>query len=330
MTINLTSRVPREGQVLRYPWWPIKDTALHNTVLSLGGAKAAWFLPVLSKDYNKSSSGGGLPIVLWPGTIVGILNGRDHTSVPSAFRAQSHSVLVPAHQHASGYNIVYSAYDLASDEFGGTYDLDESSSEVIVASTGATTTAVAKTRPLGVVQDAVVSQAYQRRHRNLKLQYDNINILSQGKVLRIPVITDEERDIRPGDRVMVSDGAGDYDPINSPVTSYPGRWKKVNESGAYSQEAFVMGRCVGRHRIVKQSSVTSDTLLLTDIQNANIDKTTLNEDEGYHTFNRVQTVPGVYLQGSGTMGVPSPLTFARADASGEFWAIDIALAVSGI
>lgn len=325
MAITLQTRIPREGGVLRYPWWPIKDTALHNTVLSLGNARAAWFLPVLNKDENKQA-----PIVLWPGTIVGVLNSRDHTAVPAAFRNQSPSVLVPAHQHSAGYNVVYTAYDLATDDYGGTYDLDETSGEVIVASTGASSTAIAPVRPLGVVQDAVISQAYQRRYRNLKLQYDNMNILSQGKQLRIPVITDEERDIRPGDRVMVSDGAGDWDPINNPLTSYPGRWKKVNEAGNYSQEAWVMGRCIGRHKIVSQASVSSGQFLMSAIQADNLTRSTLNSDEGYHTFNRVQTVPGIYLQGSGTLGVPSPLTYARADASGDFWAIDIALAVSGI
>lgn len=326
MAITPSTRIPREGQVFRTPWWPLKDTALHNTVISLGGAKAAWFLPVIAKDLNKQ-----IPIVLLPGTIVGILNDRDHTAVPAAHRAQSASVLVPAHAHSAGYNVVYTASDLATDEFGGTYDLDETSGEVIVAAAGASSLAVDTVQPLGVVQDCVISQAYQRQYRNLKLQYDNINILSQGKLLRIPVITDEEQDIYPGDLVQVSGSAGDWDPVNNPGTSYPGRWAKFDPTGAdVSMIPFIMGRCVGRHKICSQDSVTADQLLLSAISAGNVDKSTLNTAEGYHTLNRVQTVPGLTLQGSGTSGVPTPLTFARADDNGDFWAIDIALAVQGV
>lgn len=330
MAIPLQNRSPREVQTLRTPWWPRMDTVTQQTVVSLHNAKPAWFLPVLGKTYDKGDGVGGVPFVMYPGTIVGVLNSRDHSAVPAAFRAQSASVLVPAHQHASGYNVVYGAYDLSTDEFGGTYDLDVSNGETLVAAAGASSTAVAPVRPLGVVQELVLAEQFFRKYRNVNLAYPNYNILSQGKVLAIPVITDEEQSIREGDRVMVSDGAGDWDPINNPGTSYPGRWKKVDESGAYSQEAWVMGRCVRRYKICSQSSVSADQMLFAAVQAANVDKTTLNQAEGYHTFNRVQTVPGLYLQGSGTCGVPVPLSFARADASGDFWAIEVALAVSGI
>lgn len=326
MAFTPAARVPREGQVFRTPWWPIKDTALHNTVISLGNAKAAWFLPVVAKDLNKL-----VPYVLLPGTIVGVLNSRDSTAVPAAHRAQSPSVLVPAHAHAAGYNVVYSSSDLATDEFGGTFDLDETDGATLVAATGASTAAVVGVKPLGVVQDCVISQAYQRLYRNLKLQYDNINILSQGKLLRIPCITDEEDDIFPGDLVQVSDSAGDWDPVNNPRTSYPGRWKKFDPTGAdVSMVPYIMGKCVARHRICGSTTPSTGQLLLTAIGAGNVDASTLNTAEGYHTLNRVQTVPGLALQGSGTGGVPTALTFATADASGDFWAIDIALAVQGV
>lgn len=326
MAFTPTARIPREGQVFRTPWWPIKDTALHNTVISLGNAKAAWFLPVVAKDLNKL-----VPYVMLPGTIVGVLNARDSTDVPAAFRAQSPSVLVPAHGHASGYNIVYSAADLATDEFGGSFDIDETDAATLVVATGASTKAVVGVKPLGVVQDCVISQSYQRLYRNLKLQYDNINILSQGKLLRIPAITDEEASIYPGDLVQVSDSAGDWDPVNNPRTSYPGRWKKFDQTaGDCAKIPYIMGKCVARHRICGSSTPSTGQLLLTAVSLGNVDKSTLNTDEGYHTLNRVQTVPGLALQGSGTSGVPTALTFATADASGDFWALDIALAVQGV
>jgi len=326
MAFTQTARIPREGQVFRTSWWPLKDTALHNTVVSLGNARAAWFLPVVAKDLNKL-----VPYVLLPGTIVGVLNNRDSTDVPAAYRAQSPSVLVPAHAHASGYNVVYTSADLATDEFGGTFDLDDTGANTLVTATGASSKAVVGVKPLGVVQDCVISQSYQRLYRNLKLQYDNINILSQGKLLRIPCITDEEDDIFPGDLVQVSNSAGDWDPVNNPRTSYPGRWKKFDPSGSdVSMIPYVMGRCVAKHKICSQSTPSTGQVLLAALSAGNVDRSSVNSDEEYSTLQRVQTVPGLALQGSGTLGVPSALTFATADASGDFWAIDIALAVQGI
>jgi hypothetical protein len=317
MAVTQTSRQTPGGHVFRTPGRFIRNTSLEDTVASISKAVPAWFLPIIAKDANRD-----VPFVMFPGTVVGTLNDRDHGDVPAAHRAQSPNVLVPAYQGTS-YNVVYSAYDLATDEYGGTYDLDETTGDVIVASAGASALAIAKTRPLGITQEPLIARQYFRKYRNLE-QQTKINLLVAGKVFRMPAITSEEFDIYPGDLVMVSDGSGDWDPVGAPTTSFPGRWKKFDETdGDVSQLPFVIGRCIERHRIVAQDDVSAGQMLLTAIQADNLDAGTLNQDQDYHILKRIQTVPGLYLQGSGTGGVPSDLTFARADDDGAFWALDI-------
>jgi hypothetical protein len=317
MAITQTAFQTPGGKVFRSAGRFIKNTSLEDTVASLSKAQPAWFLPVIAKDYNKQ-----VPYVLLPGTVVGVLNARDHTGIAAAHRAQSPNVLVPAFQGTS-YKVNYGSWDLATDEYGGTYDLDETGGETIVASTGKSTVTIATVPPIGIVQEPVISRAFFRKHRNLE-QQTKINLLVAGKVFRMPAVTSEELLIYPGDLVMVSAGSGDWDPISAPTTSYPGRLAKFDPTdGDCSQIPFIIGRCLERHKIVSQTTPSSGALLMSDIQSGLLDASTLNQDQDYHILKRIQTVPGLYLQGSGTGGVPSDLTFARADASGHYWALDI-------
>jgi hypothetical protein len=324
MAITQSYRIPIGMDVKRFSMWQRRATSLHDTVLTLPEARPSWALPILYEDDAVQA-----PIVMYPGTIVGMLNARDHSAgVGGPFLNQSRTVLVPAHAHASGYNLVYSAYDLATSKYGGTYDLDETLGETIVAATGASAAAIASTRPLGVVSEPIYGQQYYRRHHNLQQQHQ-VEVLSQGQMLRIPAITSEEMAIQPGDIVMVSASAGDHDPLGAPTASYPGRWAAWDES-TVGHIPYIMGRCVGRHRIVSQSAANAGNLLLTDISNGNVNTGSLDQVEGYDDFAKNQTVPGLTLQGSGTLGIPTSLTFARSDASGDFYALDIALATFGI
>jgi hypothetical protein len=314
----MANRVPIGGATKYLGYWDRIGTCAYSHSLNLAGSKPASFLPVLLEDNQFEA-----PIVLYPGTIVGILNSRDQDDMDATFVSESASVIVPAHGHASGYTCTYTTLDLGTARYGGAADLDEEVGTV-VAATGASTTVVKPLVPLGVVQEPVYSSYFQSLYTNLSFQ-TKINVLSRGRVLRVACITSEEKSIYPGDLVMVSTTAGSHDPINNPATSYPGRWKKWDDSA--STFKYVVGRCVGRHRIVRG---TATTLLKTDIEARAIDTSTLNETEGYHTLNRVQGVPGFVLTGSGTQGVPAPLIFARSDGSGDYWAIDISIGVPGI
>jgi hypothetical protein len=316
----MADRVPLLGGTKFFGYWDRIGTCAYSHALNLTGARPASFLPVILEDDQIEA-----PIVMYPGTIVGVLNSRDQDSVDATFVSEFVSPLVPAHGHASGYTLTYTALDLATAKYGGSADADEDP-DTVVAATGASTAVVKPCVPYGVVQEPVYSSYFQKLYTNLSIQ-PKINVLSRGRVLRVACITAEEKSIYPGDLVMVSTTAGSHDPINNPATSYPGRWKAWDNSAATFK--YVVGKCVGRHRIVRGTAVAG-TLLKTDIQNAGLTASTLNAEEGYKMLNRVQTAPGFMLTGSGTSGVPGQLIYARADSSGDYWAIDISIGIPGI
>ncbi len=318
----MANRVPFGGGVKQYPYWDRIGLRAESSAVNLTEAKAARFLPILLDDEQVDA-----PIVMYPGTLVGVLNTRDQDEVPAAY-IDGPAVLAPAHGHASGYTCVYTSLDLATHRLGGTPDLD-STTEAIVTSTGASTNVVKPLVAFGVVQEPVYSTAFQERYTNLRFQ-PKIGVLTGGRVLTIPCITAEEKDIYPGDLVMVSNTTGAYDPLNNPATTYPGRWKKFDPTASDCVTVpYVVGRCVERFRIVRGTAV-QHTLLKTDIANAAVTTSTLNQDWGFHTSNRVQTTPGFILTGSGSYGIPYPLTYARADSSGDYWAIQVAVSVPGL
>lgn len=309
---------PFGGRSERYPFWNRMGTCAYDHSLNLDQAKAAKFLPRISEDQVRQ-----LPLVMYPGTLVGVLNTRDHTDL-TAFTAEKPGILVPAHASAAGYEVVYTALDADHSRYGSVYDVDGTGAS-FVSGAGTSTATVAQTIPLGVVQEPVWCEATQLQFRNMRHQH-KINVLSRGRQLRIPCMTAEEKLIFPGDLVQVSDTAGDHNPT-SPITSYPGRWKKFDPTGTdVSMLPFVVGRCVDRRKIASGSATT---MLSADLA-AGTTLTSVNADQDYDTLARVQTVPGLGLQGSGTQGLLASQTFAVSDGSGDYWEIDVAIGVVGI
>lgn len=302
----------------RWPFWPYMNTTVHETALNISQLQPAKFLPVIMEDEIKQA-----PVVMYPGTIVGILNARDHTDLV-AFMDKP-GVMVPAHGHASGYTVTYTSLDTnASSRYKRTYDIDGDGDD-LRSSTGASATSVAKTFPLGIVEQPIFSRAFYEQHRNLE-QQPKVRLLSGGRRVIIPCITSEERDIYEGDLVKVSDTSGSWDPVNNIATTYPGRWKKFDPTGAVAQIPLLVGRCIRRIVIAKG---TGSTLMATDLAN-NVTLTELNSDEDYDTIKKVQTVPGLRLTGSGTQGIMPAYTYARSDSNGYYYALDIALQVFGL
>lgn len=313
----MPSFTPFGANVRRYPYWDRTSTGSFPRHLTLTDAKPGTFLPILADDEAVQ-----VPIVMYPGTFVGVLNDRDHTDVPTLYRAESPSVLVPASNAA--YTLTYNSIDLATNRWSlGTPDIDESDGDV-VASAGASSTSIAATVPLGIVAEPLFSQRFQSYYSNLKMQ-PQVVLVASGRVIRIPCITANEKLVYPGDVVMV-DGGASWNPNGALSTTVAGRCMKYDD--AANKVKYIVGRCIGRHKICSGTAV-SGTVLLTDIRNAAVDKSTLNTKEGYDMLNRDQTVPSLLLQGSATLGVPSALTFARADSSGDYWAIDVALGILG-
>lgn len=302
----------------RWPFWPYMNTTVNETALNISQLQPAKFLPVIMEDEIKQA-----PVVMYPGTIVGILNERDHSDL-AAFTDKP-GVMVPAHGHSSGYHVVYTSADTnASSRYKRVFDIDGDGDD-LRSSTGTSVATVATVFPLGIVEQPIFSRAFYEQHRNLE-QQPKVRLLSGGRRVIIPCITSEERSIYESDLVKVSDTSGDWDPVNNPGTTYPGRWKKFDPAGAVAQIPLLVGRCIRRIVIAKG---TGSTLLSTDIANG-VTLTEINSDEDYDTIKRVQTVPGLRLAGSGTQGMLPALMYARSDSNGYYYALDIAISVMGL
>jgi hypothetical protein len=86
------------------------------------------------------------------------------------------------------------------------------------------------------------------------------------------------------------------------------------------QPEWIVGRCVRRIKIAAIGESNTYAAL-----SANIPSARSNVNVEWRHASRVQTVPGLGLQGSGTLGIPGHLLTARADAEGFCYALEIAV-----
>jgi len=289
---------------------------------SLQGLKAAKFLPVALVDKLHDDD----PIVLLPGTFVGLLNtganrGINGGAADTTFGDVEEAArrLVPAHQVA--YTITYTAFD---SDFG-TPDIDAAGADVSAA--GTSTKTVGPIKPIGVVAAPVYSSALPDKFTNYSRDLTPSVLCGNYNVV-IPAITANEKTIEPGDRVVIDDTASaDHDPtqIGAATTNVAGRvraWDSTANTGAGAadlQGEYVVGRCVHKWVIAVG---TASTKLSADLT-AGTTLTSVDTTHGYGTLKRVQTVPGLGLSGSETQGVPAMFKHAYSDAGGYYYALEI-------
>jgi len=323
-------RIPRGYGAFRVPY----NESQEGRRPTFQNVKPALFLPVAKVDQHKHD-----PIVLLPGTFVGRL-AVDASGIPDAYRASE--PLVPACPAA--YTVTYGDNDVDSDNFwgGGTPDLDSGDGTDKVSASGASSDTVPATKPLGVVYQPIYASFLADRFTNYERQQRTTSWLAWGQNIEIPAMTANERAINIGDLVVVDGVAGSlsYDPDNF-GTNRIGRLVSLEDAIATrvsgGDEAdiesavnfidFVVGRCVGKHKLVSQTSASAGQLLSAARTASNVDVSTLNSDYEYDNLRKVQTVPGVGLAGSGTEGIPGYFDYATADANGDFWALEIEVRV---
>lgn len=168
-------------------------------------------------------------------------------------------------------------------------------------------------KPIGVVYQPIYTFLF---NSSLTNYVRNVNLgVVTDYVVMVPAVNAEEHAIQDGDVVMLGSGnlvgagwGSDYD--------YPkaGRYAKYNSNWAYANER-VVGRCLKKIRIATTSSTTAGTKLSADI--ANVTLTTEASTE-FGSLDKVQTVPGLSLQGSGTKGIPSKLLDATLDDGSNY------------
>jgi hypothetical protein len=142
-------------------------------------------------------------------------------------------------------------------------------------------------------------------------------------IIQIPAITADEKLIQPGQKVMVSTSATEYG-RQAELSSINGLMGRLMPwDGSASTERFCIGRCFNKIAFA-DGSASAGTKLSAD---TTYTLTSAGRAE-FKGLDKVQTVPGLGLAGSGTKGVPGWLTDARADSSGTFYLLNILVRIS--
>lgn len=234
------------------------------------------------------------PVVIMPGTFVGIATG-----------GTASGKIFPAHAQTGNMAGFFSSTD-------DTWGLPTSNQTWAAA-----TVTAGPVLPLGVVYQPIYSFNLQQQFINYK-RNENMGILTDY-LIQIPAITAAERLIQPGHMVMINTSATDYGRAASvTLDNLMGRLQKWDDSA--STLKYVVGRCYGKVKFAGSGTAVAGTKLSADTASWTLTTAGKAELKG---LDKVQTVPGLGLAGSGTKGVPGWLMDARSDASGNYYLLNI-------
>jgi hypothetical protein len=173
-------------------------------------------------------------------------------------------------------------------------------------------------KPIGVVYQPIYSFNLEQYFTNYK-RVDNVGVVTQY-VVQVPAMTDDEHAIRAGDLVMVAHNQREYGRPGelSSIDTLAGRYQKYDANLAGVQE-FIVGRCL--KSFAYATGGTATTKYQDDTASGlTTSAAALAEFPG---LDKVETVPGMKLSGSGTGGVPGHLLGGYSDGSGNYRAITI-------
>jgi len=235
------------------------------------------------------------PIVLDAGTVVGVATGglADGKLFPAHAQTGTDTLTLNYHSDGASWGMPTSAETPSA--------ADTTDGPVL---------------PIGMVYQPIYSFQLQATYTNYK-RNDNVGFVTDYLV-QLPARSAAERAIRPGERVMVNTSATAYGTITAGVAQLGSleRWDDTVDN-----EKYVVGRCFNKLTFAS-GTASVNTVYQTDFDAGNTSLSTAGAAE-FKGLNRVQTIPGLGLAGSGTGGVPAWLTKAQSDSSGNFYALTI-------
>jgi len=306
-----TVRIPRGYGRYQTPYNEIFE-GQRPSLSDLGNLLPAPWLPTAALDSVHDDN-----LVMQAGTWVGRINANDHPASYEAVAAASRrNFLVPAYQGTGEYSLTYGAQDL--DNGDGTYavpDIDAYSTAVAVA--GTSTITIPPVKPLGVLYQDAYGSYYALRHKNYTRQH-MVGFLAYGTVIMVPAMTAAEAAIEPGDTVCIA-RTTDASPTWRPqhADNYVGHIQAWDTATCSIE--YVVGKCLEKITLATGGGASQRL-------SAAITAGTATSVHNFGETGRVQTVPGLGLQGSGTEGVPGSLLPAVAQA-GSFYSLLISVGV---
>lgn len=212
-------------------------------------------------------------------------------------------------------------------------------------------------KPIGIVFEDVYASWLPTAYVNYERQ-PTVSLLTRDYVVQIPAITPSERAIEPGDMVMVDGfGSSNTDMVWSPATgswtNRVGHLRRVSSvspsemlvaantgaaaaltgllsghlvgffaAAAARMDEYIVGKCLRKVLFAEYSSASANTAAETSVA-LDAFKLSTHVSKEFQDAGRVQTVPGMSLQGSGIKGIPAWARKATADANGRFWVLEI-------
>ncbi|MHA2063615.1 MAG: hypothetical protein ACXABY_04445, partial [Candidatus Thorarchaeota archaeon] len=176
-------------------------------------------------------------------------------------------------------------------------------------------------KPMGVVFQPIYSFYLETRFTNYKRTH-SVGIVTDY-VIQVPATNTEEVAIDYGDVVMLGTGnhygAGWTDPYDTHKIA--GRYAKFDRTQDWGHER-VVGRCLKKLLLGSTSNTGANETLATAITNGTFTISAAASAE-FSDLDKVQTVPGLGLSGSGTSGIPAYFLDARSDGDDNFYALTI-------
>lgn len=231
---------------------------------SIHGLKPASFLPIVREDTRHEDD----PVVLEPGTLVGLQNG----------------VLVQASLEA--FNLSYGDIDVAWSVL-----LQDGST----AATSGGTESLASVKPIGIVTAPVYSALLAENYTNYKRDLIP-SILSGNYSILVPCTSADEHLIEAGDKVVAKDGR--FASLAQELAALAGATSALTAAELNLLAGdFVAGRCINKITVATSSETTAG-ITAEDAAGLAV------SESRFSTLSKVQTVPGLGLTGSETQGLP--------------------------
>lgn len=234
------------------------------------------------------------PIVVDPGTIVGMITGGNAIGAGKLCPAVMGSGALDTHT-ISGIG--------AANSWG--------------LPAGAVSLAVGRVKPLGIVYRPIYSFYLDAAYTNYK-RVSSVGILTDYVVM-LPASNADEVAIEAGDVVMLGRGKHYGIGLTTPHTTQKqaGRYAKLDTTLDDWMERTV-GRCLKKTLLGNISGASAGDLLADNLSSFTAAASAVKE---FGDIDMVQTVPGLGLSGSETKGIPAFLLGARADGDGNVWAL---------
>ncbi|MCB1713162.1 MAG: hypothetical protein KDH96_12020 [Candidatus Riesia sp.] len=257
------------------------------------------------------------PIVIEPGTLVGVITGN---------ATIGEGKLVPAVM-GTGIGDVGNLVQYGAANVWGLPTASGSHS-------------VGKVKPLGVCYQPIYSFNLQALYTNYT-RNTAVGFVTDY-VIQVPAVNSDEWDIEVGDTVILGTGKRHGITFTQPSANATAAYRTyasgLHLAGRYAAlknhttlddlAERTVGKCLNRVYLGRDTGATQGDTLADRIAAGTTTFSISTEAQNeWAKLSKIQTVPGLPLTGSGTLGIPGFFLGARADSNKDFWGLTLLIRI---